>query len=248
MEPIYEKTYLLTDMHTDAFGRAKPSALLSFAQDIAGEHAALLSDSWDELQKKHMFWAVSRHNLEIFQTPKIGQHLLLRTWPMVTTRSAYPRAVEGYGEDGTLLFRMVSLWVLMDTEKRSLVLPGRGGLTINGCNRGCEGQIPGSLPPGTFENTTCRTVTFSELDRNRHMNNTRYLEWISDLLPLSFHETHYLSSCKVCYLQEALPEQVLSLSWKMDENGLFSLDGYLAESTPEKRIFAAQIQFRSCVL
>ena len=248
MEPIYEKTYILTDMHTDAFGRAKPSALLSFAQDIAGEHAALLSDNWDALQKKHLFWAVSRHNLEILKVPKIGQTLLLRTWPMVTTRSAYPRAVEGYGEDGTLLFRMVSLWVLMDTEKRSLVLPGRGGLTINGRNLGCEGPLPGSILPGEYENNTCRKVTYSELDRNRHMNNTRYLEWISDLLPLSFHETHYLSSCKVCYLQESLPEQTLRLSWHLDKNGLLSLDGYLPESTPEKRIFAAQIQFEDCVL
>ena len=80
------------------------------------------------------------------------------------------------------------------------------------------------------------------------MNNTRYLEWISDLLPLSFHETHYLSSCKVCYLQESLPEQTLRLSWHLGKNGLLSLDGYLPESTPEKRIFAAQIQFEDCVL
>ena len=248
MELIYEKRYLLTDMHTDAFGRAKPAALLSFAQDIAGEHAAILSDNWDTLQKKHLFWAVSRHNLEVFSIPKVGQTILLRTWPMVTTRSAYPRAVEGYGENGERLFRMVSLWVLMDTEKRSLVLPGRGGLTIDGCNRGCEGQIPGSLPPGSYENTACRTVTYSELDRNRHMNNTRYLEWISNLLPLSFHETHYLSSCKVCYLQELLADQTLRCSWQLDENGLLCLDGYLAESVPEKRIFSAQAQFESCVL
>ena len=55
MEPIYEKAYLLTDMHTDAFGRARPSALLSFAQDIAGEHAAILSDNWDTLQKSTFF-------------------------------------------------------------------------------------------------------------------------------------------------------------------------------------------------
>ena len=248
MDPIYEKTYLLTDLHTDAFGRAKPSALLFFAQDIAGEHAALLSDNYDALQKKHLFWAVSRHNLNILKAPKIGQTILLRTWPMVTTRSAYPRAVEGYGEDGALLFRMVSLWVLMDTEKRSLVLPGRGGLTINGCNRGCECEIPSSLPPTEHENKTFRTVAYSELDRNRHMNNTRYLEWISDLLPLSFHETHYLTSCNICYLQEALPEQRLRLSWHLCENGLLSLDGYLESSTPEKRIFAAQIQFDNGVL
>lgn len=248
MELFYEKTYVLTDMHTDAFGRAKPSALLSFAQDIAGEHAAILSDNWDALQEKHLFWAVSRHNLEVFVTPKIGQTILLRTWPMVTTRSAYPRAVEGYAEDGALLFRMVSLWVLMDTEKRSLVLPGRGGLTINGCNLGCEGQIPGSLPPGEYSNNTSRTVAYSELDRNRHMNNTRYLEWISDLFPLSFHETHCLTSCKVCYLQEALPGQTLRMSWHIREDNLLSLDGYLEESTPERRIFTAQIQFDNCVL
>lgn len=248
MEPIYEKAYLLTDMHTDAFGRARPSALLSFAQDIAGEHAALLSDNWEELQKKHLFWAVSRHNLEVLETPKIGQTLFLRTWPMETTRVAYPRAVEGYDQNGTLLFRMVSLWVLMDTEKRSLVLPGRGGLTINGCNRGCEGKIPGSLLPGIYANTDRRTVVYSELDRNRHMNNTRYLDWIDDLLPLAFHKDHYLSSCNICYLQELLPGQTLQFSWELDENGLFHLDGRLSESTGEKRIFAAQVQFSSCVL
>lgn len=248
MELIYEKNYLLTDMHTDAFGRAKPSALLSFAQDIAGEHASLLSDSWEELQKKHLFWAVSRHNLEVLQPPKIGQTLLLRTWPMETTRVAYPRAVEGYDQNGTLLFRVVSLWVLMDTEKRSLVLPGKGGLTINGCNRGCEGAIPGSLLPGIYENTDCRTVVFSELDRNRHMNNTRYLDWIADLLPLSFHENHYLSSCTVCYLQELTLGQSLRLSWEAQEGDLLRLDVYLSESTTEKRIFAAQVQFTNCVL
>ena len=64
MDIIFEKEYALTDMHCDAFGRAKPAALLSFAQDIAGEHAAILSDNWEELQKKHLFWAVSRHRLD----------------------------------------------------------------------------------------------------------------------------------------------------------------------------------------
>ena len=66
MEPIYEKKYLLTDMHTDAFGRAKPSALLSFAQDIAGEHAAILSDNWEQLQKKHLFSPICHQSLDSY--------------------------------------------------------------------------------------------------------------------------------------------------------------------------------------
>lgn len=248
MEPIFEKEYRLTDMQTDAFGRAKLSALLSFAQDIAGQHAALLSDNWEQLQEKHLFWAVTRHHLEIFTLPRVGETILLRTWPMVTTRVAYPRAVEGYSADGTRLFRMVSLWVLMDTEKRSLVLPGKGGLTINGCNRGCEAPIPGSLTPGQYVNTTSRTVRYSELDRNGHMNNTRYLDWVDDLLPLHFHKEHTVQLCTVCYLQELLPDSTCRLSWQMDEGGLLRLDGTLSDSTAEKRIFAVQIQFADDVL
>ena len=248
MKEIYEKEYVLTDMHSNAFGRAKPAALLALAQDIAGEHATLLSDSWEGLQKKHLFWAVSRHRLEIFCPPRTGETLLLRTWPMVTTRVAYPRAVEGYRKDGTLLFRVVSLWILMDTESRSLVLPGKGGLTINGCNRGTEGPLPISLSPGHYENQAVRTVVYSDLDRNQHMNNTRYLDWIEDLMPLAFHRDHYLTSCMICYHQELLPDQALSLSWQLREGGLFSLDGHLTNSAVEKRIFSAQIQYAPVVL
>ncbi|MBQ3000508.1 MAG: hypothetical protein IJD63_02030 [Oscillospiraceae bacterium] len=248
MELIYEKEYQLTDMQTDAFGRAKPSALLSFAQDIAGEHAAQLSDNWEQLQQKHLFWAVTRHYLEVFTLPKVGETVRLKTWPMVTTRVAYPRAVEGYGQDGTLLFRMVSLWVLMDTQKRSLVLPGRGGLQIDGCNRGCEAPLPVSLAPAACENTASRTVQYSELDRNGHMNNTRYLDWVDDLLPLAFHKSHTIGCCTVCYLQELLPGQSCRLHWQMDGDGLLHLDGVLSDSAGDKRIFAAQVQFRDCVL
>ena len=243
MDIFYEKEYALTDIQSDAFGRAKPAALLSFAQDIAGEHAAILADSWEQMQEKHLFWAVSRHRMEIFNPPKTGETILLRTWPMVTTRVAYPRAVEGYRKDGTLLFRVVSLWVLMDTENRSLVLPGRGGLTIDGHNTGTEGPLPGSLLPGDYKNSGVRTVAYSDLDRNQHMNNTRYLEWLGDLLPLSFHQTHYLKSCTICYLQELRYNESLELAWQLQEDGLFSLDGYLENSTARKRIFAAQVQY-----
>ena len=151
MAPIYREKFQLTDLHVDRYGRLKPATLLYFVQEMAGRHSDLLRVDWDTLASHNLFWAVTRHHLEIFTLPRVGETILLRTWPMVTTRVAYPRAVEGYGADGTRLFRMVSLWVLMDTEKRSLVLPGKGGLTINGCNRGCEAPIPGSLTPGQYD-------------------------------------------------------------------------------------------------
>lgn len=248
MELIYEKEYTLTDLHTDAFGRAKPSAILSFAQDIAGEHAAIISDNWEQLQQKHLFWAISRNKLEILCPAQVGETILLRTWPMATTKVAYPRAVEGYRKDGTLLFRMVSIWVLMDTEKRSLVLPGKSGIAIDGCNRGSELSIPSSLSPICGQNQVVRSVSYSELDRNLHMNNTRYMDWLADVLPLSFHKDYYLCNCTLCYLHELRAGESLSLQWNLGEDGLLSMDGILQDSTGEKRIFASQAQFKRNVL
>ena len=72
MTAVFTKNYTVTDMHTDAFNRAKPAALLFFAQDIATCHATTLCGSWESLQKKHLFWAVSRHKLKILRPPLLG--------------------------------------------------------------------------------------------------------------------------------------------------------------------------------
>ena len=43
MEPIYSKEFTLSHIHVDRFGYAKPSVLLYFVQEAAGEHCALLA-------------------------------------------------------------------------------------------------------------------------------------------------------------------------------------------------------------
>ncbi len=247
MTTVFTQTYTVTDLHADGFGRTKPSALLFFAQDIATKHAALLCGSWEALQEKHLFWAVSRHKLIIHRAPLLGETLTLKTWPMPTTRAAYPRAVEGYDGAGNLVFSLGSLWVLMDTEKRTMVLPGKSDVEVPGIETDREVALPKSLLPLRDTENTSRQVTYSELDRNLHMNNTRYLEWLADLLPLSFHREHYLSECTLCYLSETLYNQTLRLSFHLEKDTL-CMDGWRQESTTEKRVFAAEARFSTYVL
>ena len=247
MTTVFSQSYTVTDMHADAFGRAKPSALLFFCQDIATKHAAAFCGSWERLQEKHLFWAVSRHKLVIHRPPLLGETLTLKTWPMPTTRVAYPRAVEGYDEKGVLVFSLGSLWVLMDTEQRTMVLPGKSGVEISGIETDRDISLPKSLLPIRDGENIPRQVTYSELDRNLHMNNTRYLEWLADLIPLSFHRERYLSECTLCYLSETLYGQELRLSWKLEGNALY-MDSWRQESTAEKRVFGAEAHFSSYVL
>ena len=246
MTQPYRQAFEISDIHLDCFGRVKPSVLLSFVQEVSGNHAALLGADWETLKEKDLFWAIIRQHTQVNRLPEAGEKITLETWPMPTTRVAYPRATVGYDEQGNVLFRTVAVWVLMNTQTRSMILPGKSGVTVDGILQGNELALPGSLTPAKVDCAAYRTVGFAELDRNLHMNNTRYLDWIDNLLPSRYHREHPVQAFTVCYLSEALEGQTIALHWQLDEQNLLTVDAYRekAEMTDsEERVFAAKIQF-----
>ena len=138
MELVYKDIFTVSDLQCDRYGRLKPSAVCWFVQEIAGRHCQLLGTDWDTLAEKNMFWAILRHGVQIQRLPHTGENITVETWPMPTTRVAYPRAVVAKDETGRECFRAISLWVLMDGESRQMVLPGMSGVEVDGILRGGE--------------------------------------------------------------------------------------------------------------
>ena len=244
MDSVYTTHYEVTPLHADSFGRCTPASILRFAQDAAGEHCLQLGTDWDSMAKHRYFWAVIRQRMEVTRLPKTGETVTVKTWPMPTTRVAYPRATEGFDEAGNSLFKVISLWVIMDMDSRAMVLPGKSGVEVVGTSFGTELKAPAGLPAGEFPNNSLRTVNFSDLDVNRHMNNARYLDWVCDLLPSVFHETHPVKAVTICYMSEALEGQTLLLSWEGEER--LRVDGSLSQTNApagHTRIFSAQFEF-----
>ena len=246
MEPIFRQRYPINAIHLDCYGRVKPSVLLHFAQEAAGGHCKELAVDWDTLAQRNLFWAVIRHRMQINRLPSAGETITVETWPMPTTRSAFPRATAAYDEQGNEIFRSVSLWVLMDTKTRSMVLPGKSGIQLTGTLQGTELVPPGSIAPKPLNSTITRRVGFTELDRNGHMNNTRYLDWVDDLLPSAFHKEHPIREFTVCYHAEALEGQDIHLNWEVEDGPYMQVDG-LRERTDvpggKERVFSAFLQF-----
>lgn len=246
MQPFFRQTYIISAIHLDCFGRVKPSVLLHFAQEAAVGHCAQLLLDWDTMAKKNLFWAVIRHRMQVTRLPVEGEPVTVETWPMPTTRSAFPRATIAYDAQGNELFRSVSLWVLMNMESRSMVLPGKSGVELDGTLRGCELATPGSILPKQLENTMTRRVGFTELDRNGHMNNTRYMDWVDDLLPSAFHGAHPIKEFTICYLSEAREGQQIDVNWQLSEDNILQVDGRRERTDvpgENERVFAAMVSF-----
>jgi acyl-ACP thioesterase len=256
MSFVHTVDFSVTALHADCFGRARPSALLRFAQEAAESHCLLLGTDWDTMAGKGLFWAVIRQRMEITRLPRTGETVTVKTWPMPTSRVAYPRATAGYDEAGNELFRVISLWVIMDRTSRAMIRPDKSGVEVLGETFGTELKAPAGLPAGSFENHQLRSVCFSDLDVNGHMNNTRYLDWLCDLVPAPFHREHPVKAFTICYMNEALEGQQLQLSWttpviinpsaEVENGGILRVDGDLSQTdvdTGHTRIFSAQVEF-----
>lgn len=246
MENIYQREYTIEATQVNSADRLKNSRLLAMMQEVAGNHSDLLGTDWDTLSQKDLFWAVIRHRVQITRLPKNGEKIMVRTWPMPTTRTAYPRATVAYDAEGKELFRGISLWVLMSLSTRAMVLPGKSGVQVDGCLQGNELSLPGSLLPQELANAENRTVRFSDLDINGHMNNCRYMEWVDDLLPASYHKAQFPRELLVCYLSEARESESMGIQWELSEQGLLRVEAQRKNeetSMVHSRVFSAQVQF-----
>lgn len=246
MKP-HQMHFTITSADLDNAGHVRPGTLLFFAQEAAGAHCALLGVDRQALEPQHLFWAVVRHKAEIVRLPGAGETVTVETWPMPTTRTAFPRSTVGYDAQGKPLFRIISLWVLMDTQTRTMVLPGKSGICVDGFLQGGELTPPGTIPPKPLAHMQARTVTNSDLDSNQHLNNARYLDWIWDLLPDTPCAQKNLREFSICYLSEARLGQELTLAWELSETGALQVEGHRAKpDSPETqgRVFAASLTFK----
>lgn len=246
MEPIFSKEQYAEPPYLGTDGLVSPWGLLRFAMNTAGVHSSHLSADWDTLAQKGLFWAVIRHRMEISRYPKAGETITVETWPMPTTRSSYPRAILALDEQGKEVFRLVSLWVLVDIHKRRMVLPEKSGIEVQGFLRGNELAEPAKILPQELKNVTRRTVTEEEIDRNGHMNNAKYLTWSLDLIPPEANIDKHPRELEICYLSESRLGQELILSWELSEDGILQVEGRREEQNdPAKttRVFAAKLYF-----
>lgn len=246
MEPIFVQNFTVDDSNSDRYGRLKPSAILYLAQEMGGQHSALMSLDYETLAGQGMFWAVTRHRVQISRLPARGESIRVETWPLPATRTTYPRSVVAYDAQGCECFRAITLWVLMDLDTRRMILPGKSGISVVGTLRGNELPAPGGLIPRAAVNRTRRPVVFSDLDRNGHMNNTRCMDWIADLLPSSFHAGHTAKEFTVCYLAEGREQEEIEMNWELAPDGSMQVDAFCGEDA--HRVFSAKVFYDDGVM
>ena len=191
---------ITVDVHdVDYNGACRPSSLLRYIQSSAQMQLNEHGMSYNELyENRHRAFLLSKITVEFYGEVREGDKLLAETFPVPSRGYSFLRCYQLW-RDERIIARAISAWALIDTEERRLVRTTDFDLPLDHLPALDLELLPIRIP-GEVEEVGEYTVTYSEVDQNRHMNNTRYADMYAHFLPM---ENRRIASLTVSYRKEA---------------------------------------------
>ncbi|MBR4769270.1 MAG: hypothetical protein IK088_09900 [Lachnospiraceae bacterium] len=175
-------SYKLLTGNCDVNRRLRLSELFNWFQEAAIRHTEIMGMGRTKTLDRGLLWIVIQWRVEIERLPEYDEIVTVETWPGTTMHVFFPRYFRIKDSKGHILVQASSLWALMDQETRHVVFPEEAGIAIEGT--AVDGQPVLPKPPriGDLSSEQTYTVSYSVLDLNGHMNNTRYFDLVQDVL------------------------------------------------------------------
>ena len=187
----------------------RPSAILTELQEAATLHSAAIGCGREDLLPAGIVWVVVRLSLRMRRYPSFGETVTVRTFHRPTRHNFFPRFFMIMDRQGQVIGEASSLWLLMDLETRQAVSASRLPTPLPDNSDMPEPlPLPGNIPAVSGEETLhSREVQFTDLDPNRHVNNTRYADWLCNALGIETMSSHLLTSLTIHFNSEIRPGQ-----------------------------------------
>ena len=191
-------------------------SLFSIFQDVASIHAEEIGVGFETMLKQNLYWVLSRVKFDIIKMPKINQTVIVETWPQKKGRIDFDRDLKITSEDGEVLIIGTSKWCVIDTVNRTLQRTenvnyiGEYCLDVNYPEKFTKIILPTEEQTEKFTHS----VRFSDLDHNKHMNNTNYANLVVNTL-----ENKIFTHFEINYLSECLLNDNIIVSSIVNENG-----------------------------
>ncbi|MBB6480386.1 acyl-[acyl-carrier-protein] thioesterase [Spirochaeta isovalerica] len=189
----------------DLHNKLKISSIFNYMQDIAAKHADELGVGYHVLQEKKIFWVLSWAKVEIEgPLPSYGESLTIETWAKGKHRLFYMRDFLLRNNAGEIIIRGTSAWLLLDAETKRLTDLNRMGLDLPAFpDEHALEEYPGKFDfHGGEAQISKRKVLYSDIDINKHVNNSRYIEFILDCYNYREHETGQVKALTISYKGE----------------------------------------------
>lgn len=201
---MYEKIFEIPYFQCDNKGDLKADYLLKYLGEMANLHSDELGLTFDYFKEKNMAWVLNRWKVNIDVFPKFKERIKIRTWTVDFNKFYAYRNFEVIGEDEKIIIYASSIWLLIDLKKkRPIKIPEY----LANRYRLKKGIVPEFYK---FKEDICLRDSLSfnvrkaDIDYNQHVNNSNYLNWILESIPIEYEKENRLREFEILYKKETL--------------------------------------------
>ncbi len=213
---VTETEFTVSSADADMYGRVRPGALSNFFIQAAVASADHLGFGFENLQEHKLFWVLCRLTVEITRPLQWREAVRIETWPKTIDKLLYIRDFTAHAGGG-ICARATSGWLAVDIEKkRPKQVKGIEARLFDHLKDRHALSYPPQRIGAVINGTAGReiAVTYYDIDLNKHVTSTRYIDWMLDAFPAEYHAAHYPEKLSINYAKEILPEKNIRLMQK----------------------------------
>ena len=242
-ELTLKKEFIVTSAHTDMFGRLRLSGLVDFLVQSAIYSADKLGFGLKFLREEKLFWVLSRLTVNIKRQLNWYDVAIVETWPKTVEGLLYIRDFIVRDKQDRIVATGTSAWIAIDFVRlRPKKLTGIiTEIFYSLKHKNAIEKIPEKLK--FVENGEKNEIqtTFFDLDLNKHVTTTRYIDWMMNQFSVDFHKKNYPKKLSINFLKEIKPEAEIEIYKNELENNNYHFEGLNINSNTKS--FRGEINF-----
>jgi acyl-ACP thioesterase len=243
MQAVWKEDIKIKVYETDLYGKLKLSSLFNYFQEAAGNHASDLNVGFFQLKEKNLFWVLSRIKVVINRMPEWGEQIRIETWPKGIDKLFALRDFRFFDKDEKLIIFGSSCWLLIDSQNHRLHKIEELGIYVPEENKSKHAIAEPLDKLKTFDGLPFsfnHKVTVNDLDLVHHVNNSRYIDWITDCYSIDDMNIRSIKSIHVNYLEETKFDDIVEINL-IKKGSIHYIEGTKEEG--KSKVFQVQLEW-----
>lgn len=239
---LYRFTVIGTD--TDVYDSLHYHSLCSMLQEAACYDADRQGYGASVLDELQACWLILRMKIVMEQIPKWREEIYIHTKSNGYQKVFFNRDFEILDADFKRIGWATSIWVITEKDTHRPIRPNsipgmEAFVRTEPFERTVDKLFPVDENLRQHEGQITRFADFSDIDRNMHVNNTRYVAWTEDCVYRQISMKHAIQSLSIHYASEVkMGEEVKVYCFTSLDH--VQVDGF--EASQGRHVFSARVE------
>ena len=202
----------------DMNGHIKLPDVILLSLQVSGMQSINLGVSdKDVLEQYNLVWIITDYDIDVVRLPQFAEEITIETEALTYNRLFCYRRFAIYDEAGQEIIHMVATFVLMDRDSRK-VHPVEPEIVAPYQSESSKKLLRGPKY-AELEDAISKDyhVRFYDLDMNGHVNNSKYLDWIFEVMGAGFLTNHIPKKINLKYVKEVRPGGMITSSYELNQ-------------------------------